>query len=317
MKLLLVFILFVSSLQAFKIEQEFNIKTLKVQEKNRAPYKEFYGKIVPNENNIYDVNIRFDGFITKLYTPNKFQYIKKGDRLFDIYSKEIYNLFDELELAKKSSDKLYQSSKNKLKLFNINEKDKIGDSVRIRSKIDGYITKNNIKHNSFVKKGQSIFEITDLKDVWLVINVYQKDIGFIKKGMIVEAKVDGVNKIIQSKVDYIYPTLNPKDQTIPVRVEVKNTELTFLPNMFAKIKVYEKEQKIVIVPKNAVVKRDGKLYVFFKDGKEYSPSEINAVRIPEGYKIIEGLEVGDIIVQNALFLLDSDAVTNGLYSDDW
>ncbi|MDC7242559.1 MAG: hypothetical protein PQJ44_00910, partial [Sphaerochaetaceae bacterium] len=74
---------------------------------------------------------------------------------------------------------------------------------------------------------------------------------------------------------------------------------------------------IIVIPKNALVQRDGKQYVFFKEGEEFTPSEVVAERISEGYKISEGLDEGDMIVTNALFLLDSDAITNGLYSDDW
>lgn len=301
----------------FKIEQEFNIQNIEVKKHNITPYKEFYGKVTIDEDKIYDINVRFDGFITKLYTSKNYQYVSSGDKLFDIYSKEIYNLFEELELAKKSSKELYDATRNKLYLYDIDEKNKKEESVTIKSKIDGYITKNNINQNSFVQKGQKIFEISDMSRVWLIVNVYQKDIAFIKEGLETEIMIDGLDKKLSSKVDYIYPVLNAKDQTIPIRIILDNKEKKLFPNMFAKVKIYEKGETVLTVPKNAVIKRDGKLYVFFKDGKEYSPSEIKAVRIPQGYKIIEGLEEGDVIVKNALFLLDSDAITNGLYSDDW
>ena len=317
-KILLSILLFANLAFAFKIEQEFNIKTIEVKAKNISNYKEYYAKLRPDKSKIYDVNLRFDGYITKLYADEDFMKVSKGDRLFDIYSKEVYNLYDELRIAKNSSKRVQNSVENKIELFDINPKDKNKDNTTlIKSKFDGYITKHNVNKGSFIKAGKNIFQITDLSTLWLIVNVYQKDMEFIKEGMDVEIKVDGVDQTFSSKIDKIYPNINPKDQSIPVRVVLQNKELKLFPNMFAKARVFEKQERVIVVPKNSVIQRDGLQYVFSKDGTEYSPSEVVAKRIPEGYKISEGLEEGDMIVTNALFLLDSDAITNGLYSDDW
>ena len=316
-KLLLIFILIVTSSYGFKVEQEFNIKTITVGTKNIASYKEFYGKAVADSSKTYDVTMRFDGFITKLYVPEEFSYVKKNDKLFTIYSETIYNLYDELAIAKNRSNSLYKSIKNKFTLFGIDPKNKKGDDTLITSKFNGYITKHNINEGSYIKKGQKIFEITDLSSMWILINIYQKDIAFVKNNMDVELSFDGVVKTYKGKIDKIYPNIDSKDQSVTVRVELDNSDLKLFPNMFAKAKLYEKSKNILVVPKNAVIQRDGKQYVFFKEGKDYTPSEVVAKKIPEGYQITEGLEAGDMIVTNALFLLDSDAITNGLYSDDW
>lgn len=315
--LLITFLLFNFS-YGFKVEQEFNIKTVKVLSKQSANYKEFYAKIESDRSKVYDINLRFDGFVTKLYANEDFMYIKKGDKLFDIYSQEIYNLYDELHIAKKSSKSMYNSIKNKFELFNIDPKNKAkNNSTTIKSDISGYITKHNLNNGSFIKKGKSILTITDLSSVWAIVNVYQKDIAFVKEGMSVELSVDGIKDTFKAKVSHIYPRVNPQDQTVSVKVEVNNKDMKLFPNMFAKAKIYETSKTILLLPKNAIVKRDSKQYVFIKSGKEYEPSEVKALRVPDGYNIIEGLQEGDEVVTNALFLIDSDAVTNGLYSDDW
>lgn len=316
-KIFIALILSISFSYAFKIEQEFNVKTITVESKNIALFKEFYGKVVPNASKTYDLSMRFDGFITKLYTPEEYTYINKGDKLFTIYSESIYNLYDELAIAKNRSNSLYNSVKKKFDLFEINPKNKSGDDTLITSPYSGYITTHSINEGSYIKKGQKIFEITDLSSVWVLINIYQKDAEFVKLGMDVDISVDGVKKKYKGKIEKIYPSLNPKDQTISVRVAIENKEQKLFPNMFAKVKLYEESNEIIIVPKNSVIQRDGKQYVFFKEGKDFVPSEVVAQQIPEGYKISEGLAKGDVIVTNALFLLDSDAITNGLYSDDW
>lgn len=108
-KILLLLTIFVCTVYAFNIEQEFNIKTVKVQSKEISDYKEFYGKIVPDSSKVYDINLRFDAFITGLYKSDEFTFVNKGDKLFDVYSESIYNLYDELSIAKNRSNTLYRS----------------------------------------------------------------------------------------------------------------------------------------------------------------------------------------------------------------
>mgnify|MGYP000206349196 CR=1 FL=1 len=68
-KIFLIWVIFLSTLFGFSLEQEFNVKTYKVQVKELSEYKEFYGKIVPDSSKVFDINLRFDGFVTKLYVP--------------------------------------------------------------------------------------------------------------------------------------------------------------------------------------------------------------------------------------------------------
>ncbi len=318
MRYLLFLLAIADTLWGFRIEQAFNIRTIKVESRDDAPYREYYGRLSAERARTHDLSLRFGGYITRLYADRDYMRIAKGDKLFDIYSKEVYNLYDELRIAQKSSPALYESIRNKIALFGIDAPERNSDgSVTIRSSVDGIITANDLREGSFVMAGKRALEITDLSSLWLIANVYQKDRGFVREGMRATAEIDGVSGRIDSKVDALYPALNPADQTIPVRIVLPNPELRLYPGMFARVHIYEKSQKHLIVPHNAVVTREGKHYLFSKEGNEYTPIEVEAVRTPEGYEISSGAEEGDEIVANALFLLDSDAVTNGLYNDEW
>jgi len=317
-RILIFLLLFFNYSFGFKIEQEFNIKTVKVTSQTIAKSKNFYGKTKADESRIYNINLRFDGFITKLFADKKLQYINKDDKLFSVYSKDIYNIFDELKLAKSSSKPIYNGISNKIKLYDIlaNDYSYKNNEIVIKSKVNGFITKKLINNGSYIKKGQTIYEVTDLNKIWVIAKVYQKDLSFIKKGMDAQITLNGIDNSFNATVDYIYPNINQKDQTIDVRLIVNNDKLLLFPNMFANIKLFEKKQTILTLPKNAVIRRDGKQYVFFKSENSYEPSEIKAVKIGNIYHIIEGLDEDDEVVMNALFLLDSDSVTNGLYSND-
>lgn len=317
-KIFLLFIIIVQNIYGFKLEQNFNIKTYQVGLKNITEYKEFYGTIQADKKNIHDVTLRFDAFVTKLYANEDYIHIHKGDKLVQIYSQEIYNLFDELTIAKNSSRSIYNSVLNKFKLYNINPKNQINDSdLIITSDYDGFIMEHNAIDGVFAKKGKSLFKIINIDSLWGIIDIYQKDINYVKEGMKVELSFDGIDTLYTGKIDAIYPNVNIKNQTISVKVIVNNKDHKLFPNMFAKAKIYKQNKTTLFIPKNCIVQRNNKNYVFLKDGNYYNSTEVTVEKTLNGYNVQSGLKAGDIIIQNALFLLDSDAVTNGLYSDDW
>jgi len=317
-KIFVLFIIILQNIYGFQLEQKFNIKTYTVEPKNIAEYKEFYGTIQADKKNVHDVTLRFDAFVTKLYANENYMHINKGDKLVQIYSQEIYNLFDELKIAKNSSHSLYNSVLNKFKLYNINPNNQINNSdLIIPSDYDGFIMEHNAIDGIFAKKGTSLFKIVNIDSLWGIIEIYQKDIGYIKNGMKVELSFDGIDTIYTTTVDAIYPNLNIKNQTISLKVTINNKEHKLFPNMFTKAKIYKQNKTTLFIPKNCLIQRDKKNYVFIKDGNYYNSKEITVEKTLNGYNVTSGLKAGDIIMQNALFLLDSDAVTNGLYSDDW
>ena len=88
--------------------------------------------------------------------------------------------------------------------------------------------------------------------------------------------------------------------------------------MFGKANLIVQKSLMLTLPKTAVLKKADNYYVFKPiSDKEFEPVKINAKRISSNkYEIIGGLEENDDVINNALFLLDSDAITNALYESD-
>ena len=153
--------------------------------------------------------------------------------------------------------------------------------------------------------------------------VYQKDIQNIKKNMKAKVTIDGIGAV-STKVDFIYPNVNLKDKTIDVRLVIDNKDLKIYPNMFAKIAINTVQKSMLVLPKTAVLTKANKHFVFIPQGKYFEPKEITATRINSQQFEVIGLEENDVVIDKAMFLLDSDAITNGLYNasdddddDDW
>lgn len=316
--------------QILEVSQLFNKKLVKVQKEQIGTLKSFYGTTTLNEAKIYDIVTRFDGYITNLNANEQFKTIKKGSPLFSIYSDEIISIQQEIQIAKKFNKSLVNSNIEKLKSLDIDSSiiKKIKSSNKTIKNISYYsptnsiVLQKNINKGSFAKKGKLLLQLASLDELWFIASVYQKDLSFIKKGMKARIYIDGIKEAVESKVDMIYPTVNLKTKTVDVRFVIPNKDLKLYPNMFAKVNLKAIEKEMLTLPKTAVLTKGDKYFVFqYLSKEEFEPIEIKAKRIESNkYQILEGIEEGQQIINNALFLLDSDAITNGLYSsddDDW
>lgn len=326
MKIILISFLFVSILLDAKIvevKQLFNKTVIKVKKENFSISKEFYGDTRIDESGVKDIVLRYDGFINHLYANKNYQSIKKSQKLFNIYSKEVANIQEEFITAKKINNALASSLKTKLKLLDIDHRviSKISNkaiyNIDIFSPIDGLLIKKNINSGSFVKRGKLLLQIADFSKLWVIAKVYQRDISFIKKGMSADIKIEGFDTV-KSKVDYIYPMLNSKTKTIDVRLIVENKAYKIYPNLFAKVRFNKTSQSILTLPRSAVMTKANKHYVFKPiNDREFEPVEVEAKRLNSTkFKILSGLKEGDRVIDRVMFMLDSDATINGLYDDD-
>lgn len=312
--------------QIIEVEQLFNKKLVKVKKEQIGTLKSFYGRLAFDETKIYDIVSRFDGFVTNLDAKEQYLTLKKGDKLFSLYSDEVLSIQQEIQIAKNLNKQLVRSSVDKLKALDIDDSviKKIKDSKTVLKDIPFYspsnsiVLKKEINQGSFVKKGKLLLQLVSLDSVWFIASVYQKDLSFIKNKMEAKVFLDGFENPIQTEVDKIYPIVNSDTKSVDVRFVLKNSDLKYFPNMFGKVMLQEKTKEALTLPKTAVLLKGNKKYVFKLLSKtEIEPIEIEAKRVSSNkYEIIEGLSENEEVINNALFLLDSDAVTNGLYSSD-
>ena len=326
--LILTTLLLSSFLQAqiLDAKQVFNKKTTKVIKEEISINKSFYGITKIDESSLTDVVSRFDGYITKLNANKKYMTIKKGEPLYSIYSQEILSIQNELQVALNFNQNIYQSTLGRLDNLDISksEQQKIKDGkissngLAVTSPMNAILMEKNINQSSAVTKGTTLLQLASLDKIWFVASVYQSDLEFVKKDGEALINIDGINQKIKSKVDFIYPIFDEKTKTVDVRFVLENEDLKLVPSMFGKVDINVKKDFMLTLPKTAVLKKADKFYVFkpMQNG-EFEPIKIEAKRISSNkYEILSGLNENDEVINNALFLLDSDAVTNALYESD-
>ncbi len=321
-----IFLFIAISLNAkiLEVKQLFNFKTVSVKKEVVQKSRAYYGKTAIDEQKIKEISLRFDAFVTKLYADKSYLYIKRGEPLFRLYSKEALSLIEEFKISKKISQTALKRARFKLRLLDLKNLNKLSKTVYdfdFISPYEGYIIEKNVFEGGFAKRGKILFKIADFSSLWVIAEVYQSDLNLLKEGMYANVFIDGFGKI-DAKVDFIYPKADPKTKTIQVRLVIDNKKNIF-PGLFAKIElIYDKKERLIL-PKSAILQKGDKSFVFIpqSDGlfipKEISANQINSTL----FEIKEGLNEGDKVVDKALFLLDSDALTNALYEseedEDW
>ena len=312
--------------QILDAKQVFNKKTTKVMKEEISINKSFYGITKIDESSLTDVVSRFDGYITKLNANKKYMTIKKGEPLYSVYSQELLSIQNELQVAKNFNQNIYQSTFSRLDNLDIpkSEQQKIKDGkinsngLVVTSPMNAILMEKNINQSSAVTKGTTLLQLASLDKIWFVASVYQSDLEFVKKDGEALINIDGINQKIKSKVDFVYPIFDDKTKTVDVRFVLENEDLILVPSMFGKVDINVKKDLMLTLPKTAVLKKADKFYVFKPlENGEFEPIKIEAKRISSNkYEILGGLNENDEVINNALFLLDSDAVTNALYESD-
>ena len=315
--------------QKVTIKQMFNVRTIKVKEIKTAPKKVNYGYVEADESRVVDIDAWFSGYVTELYVDSTYQRVKKYQLLARVYSPKVYKAKQDYLYAlnfndKRRSKSMVDSSRKNLVLLGVSKREinsifknrKVNSYTSIFSPINGWVFIKNINRGTAFKVGTKLFEIINLDKVWIEVKIYQNQISSIGKMEKFEIDIKGLNHKFKVQKSIVYPHIDKKETTLTLRLLVDNVDNLLRVGMFAKVYSSEKEKRVIIIPHSSTIRKNGKWFVFlateFKG--EYEPLEIKIEPLDKDYFIVKsGLRLDDKIVDNALFMMDSDAQINGIY----
>ena len=310
-----------------------NVMTTKVSSGASASRLQLTGKIQPDEKRVKSLTSNFAGRIDKLFVNFTGQEVAKGEKLATIYSPDLVNAQKELLEVAKVKDRqpaLYQAAKEKLRLWKITEEQisEIEKRGTVHTEFDvfadasGIVTARNVSLGDFVSRGSVLFELMDLTHVWVMMDAYESDLSWIKKGDKITFQAAAYpGKEFTGKVSFIDPVLNPETRTIGIRAEAVNTGLQLKPEMFvsATIKTTSSSKTGLMVPKSAILWTGPRSVVYVQVGDKESPSfEMREVslgaRSGDDYMVTSGINEGEEVVSNGVFAIDAAAQLSGKYS---
>jgi Cu(I)/Ag(I) efflux system membrane fusion protein len=278
------------------------------------------GYVGYDEDKLVHVHPRVKGWIEKLYVKAIGDPVQKGQKLYDIYSPELVNAQEELLLAlERKNVRLIQAAENRLvalqlptdAIKQLKKQRKIQQFVTFRAPQQGVLEMLNIREGFYVQPGTSMLAIGDLSEVWVEAEVFERQASAVKVATPVTMELDYLpGKKWQGKVDYIYPTLDPKTRTVKVRLRFDNSNDVFKPNMFAQISIHiQDEGEALLIPKEALIRTGNQDRVVLALGNgQFKSIAVKVGRFDhDRVEIIEGLNAGDNVVSSAQFLLDSES----------
>lgn len=198
-------------------------------------------------------------------------------------------------------------AKERLELLGLSAGDK-GDSVKLLSPSNGVVLSVNGAAGEYSKsldQADPLVTIADLSTVWVVGDVFEKDIAKVQPGTKVTITADAFpGKQWTGRIDSISGALDPVTRTLKVRTSLKNPGTELKPDMFAAIHVDVGEHKAVVVPASAVIHEGQNAVVFVEtNGKPEQRTVALGQTLNGSVEISSGLQAGDrVAVDGAEFL---------------
>lgn len=311
-----------------------NVQTVIVKRGQAIKSVYLQGKVHADERNIAELTARFGGRIENLFVNYTGQEVEKGQKLASIYSPRLLTAQRELLEAvefKQSRPSIYDAAKGKLKLWDLTE-DQISNIETsgeanpyfdILSPITGTVTMRFIARGDYVKEGESLFNVVNLRKLWVMLDAYESDLPWIKLNDEVEYTLKALpGKTFTAKVSFIDPVINPKTRVAKVRLNIRNPKMLLKPEMFVNAQLHSKiaeNSNSIIIPKSAVLWTGKEAVVYVKVANRENPSFLfrSIVLGPEAgnsYVVEKGLEEGEELVMNGVFKIDAAAQLIGLQS---
>ena len=278
------------------------------------------GVVKYNEEQLFHIHPRIEGWIDKLYIKSSGQEVTQDQPLYEMYSPQLVNAQEELILALKRNDRrLIKASEERLKslqfsneqIARVKRTQTALQRVTFNSPSHGVVENLEIREGFYVKPGDTLMSIGALDDVWVEVDILEKQASLISLNQPVSMKLDyAPGKTWRGLVDFIYPTLDPMTRTLKVRLRFENPDQTLKPNMYASIEITAAaENSNPMVPNDAVIRtgHSNRVVLALGDG-QYKSVDVTLGYVYDDYiEVLDGLVIGDEVVTSAQFLLDSES----------
>jgi Cu(I)/Ag(I) efflux system membrane fusion protein len=296
------------------------------------------GKLEADETRVREISAWVAGRIDRLYIDYTGVSVEAGEKLFDLYSPELFSAQEELLQTIRSTDELSKSSlestrrsatrtvhaaRERLRLWGltsaqveaIEQSAAPSDHITIVAPMSGVVLHKDAVEGSYVRTGAHVYSIADLSVLWLKLDVYESDLAWVKLHQTVEFEADSYPGVTFSgTVAFIDPMLNERSRSIKVRVNVDNPDGLLKPGMFARAVVHasiegEGDDLPLVIPASAPLVTGTRAVVYVADPAEagqFHGREITlGPKAGDFFVVREGLEEGERVVSNGSFKIDS------------
>jgi RND family efflux transporter MFP subunit len=291
------------------------------------------GNVAVDETRLAYVQVRFSGYIQKVFADATYQYVHKGQPLLTVYSPDLVAtereylvaMQNQKEVARStvpgvtsSAVSLLDATEERLKQWGVPQTEiarlestgQVQQELEVDSPASGYITERNALPSVAVQPEMRLYTIADLSTVWVQAQVFQNDLERIKVGAPATLTVNTFpGRTFSGRVDFIYPQVDMDTRTAKVRIIFSNSGLQLKPGMFVNVALKVPMGHQLVIPATGVLQSGAREIAFVQRSDGYiEPREVQlGSRVGDDFVVLKGLNAGEQIVTSANFLIDSES----------
>jgi RND family efflux transporter MFP subunit len=314
-------------------QHHIGLKTAEVEERELTSVIHATGVVQHDESSLARIAPRFGGWVRQLHVNFTGQEVREGEPLLTVYSPELITTEREYLLAwsqfeqartnagpdqRVNAERLLHTARQRLDLLQISPEEirllekrgEPSEQLLLRVPVSGHVVaKTAVEGGSFMA-GETLFEIGQLHRLWVRASVPEYQLPQIRTGQVARVTLPQLaGRIFESRVDFIYPHIDPRTRRAEVRLVVENHDLVLRPEMWAGVEFEIAHGRALVVPAGSVLDTGTRHVAFVAlEDHHLEPRELKiGARTDDHYQVLEGLSAGESVVTRALFLIDAES----------
>jgi Cu(I)/Ag(I) efflux system membrane fusion protein len=314
-------------------QQLIGVRVSPVEKKSGTERLRLYGRVAPDETRVYRINVGIDGFIREISTVTTGSHVRQDEWLATFSTPEARSPIqgylvsvDVLDRSRKAGDspaqidlasaslqiavdRLLTLGMSIVQIEEIGRTRRVPPTVKITAPADGFVLARNVSTGQKVERGNELYQIADLRRVWVVADVFGADAEVVQPGAIAEVSVPGRSASLRARVSSdVRPQFDAGGQSVKLRLEVDNPGFVLRPEMSVDVDMLVTLPRSIAVPVDAVLDSGLKKTVFVeRSAGVFEPRQVETGwRFGQRVQIVKGLAAGDRVVVAGTFLLDAE-----------
>jgi Cu(I)/Ag(I) efflux system membrane fusion protein len=310
-----------------------------VEKKGATRTVRVIGRVVPEDTRVYRINSGLDGFIRETYNDSVGVLVKKDQKLASYYSPDFLAVASGFLAASERvpgsvgsdgnrtmpfpgtlskqgvssmqgyTDRLRNLGMSDVQIKRMADSRQLPESIDIVAPAEGFIFARNISPGQHFEHNMEFYRLADLSRVWVVAEIYEHDASYLRPGGLAQINLKNEARQLSARITDSLPQSEAGSGTVKFRLEVDNPKFILRPEMVVDIELPIRLAPAVTVPLDALIDSGtrSRVYVERVEGI-FEPREVEAGwRSDERVEILRGVQLGERVVVEATFLVDSES----------
>lgn len=285
----------------------------------RAP-----GTIQLDERRTSVIAMRAESYLQKIADVTTGSRVVKGQSLMEVYSPTIASAAAEYistisspvtggngPYGRGSRQRLVNLDVPEPAIAEMEKSRNVPVTVQWSAPRDGIVLQRNAIEGMRAQPGDVLFRIADVSLVWAIVDIAERDLGNVALNQPVTVRARSYpGRAFKGQISVIYPQVNKETRTARLRIELENSDLALLPDMYVDAEIDTgTPAPVLAVAESSVLDTGSRQAVLVDKGQgRFEPREVKLGRHGEGYvEIRDGLSEDDAVVTSANFLIDAES----------